>query len=124
VKKKPLTNKAPPATIADAPQAEGFDFDRLLATLRENIKLRIKAITEQPSTEAKAAAVRARDSRTLEQLVQSMERITVLEKRREKMGKKAKSRKDAELKEQVVRRLDQLLAAQGPRGVSEEPERR
>jgi hypothetical protein len=92
--------------------------------LRAVITWQIEQIRMKPSKDTKAAAIRARDTRTMRELLNTMEKLDAVEKRRESKGRKSKPRDDKALKEEFVRRLDQLLAARSESGVPGKPERK
>ncbi|MGQ0742301.1 MAG: hypothetical protein ACT4OG_08425 [Alphaproteobacteria bacterium] len=73
----------------------------------------IKAINtfekrEKPMSREEANA-RARDARTLNELVRTLERLEALEAMRKAHGRKKKWKHESELKTALVRRLDKLL---------------
>ena len=103
----------------DAEDPEDFAADLIRAVL----KWQIEQIQMNPSKTTKQAGLRARDARTMTELVRTMEKLDAVEKRREGRGRKSKSRDDKAIKENFVRRLDQLLAARGEGGVSAKPQR-
>lgn len=115
------------ATIAEqahsdrAPIPEEWAADILRAVLA----WQIEQIKMKPSEDTAAAAVRARDARTMTELVRTLERLDAVEKRREgkSKSKKPKSRNDADIKANFIRRLDQLLATREAGGTPAKPER-
>lgn len=76
----------------------------------------------KPSTNTKTATIRARDARTMTELVRTLEKLDAVNRRREAKGRKSKPRDDKAIKEEFIRRLDQLLAARGEGGGSGKPE--
>jgi len=109
----------PPLTAGDSPLPD----DWAVEVVRRVLDWQIKRIQMKPSQDIKEANSRARDSRTLTELVRTLEKLDAVVKRHEGKGKKPKSRDDKEIKEQFVRRLDQLLAARDEGGVPAKPQR-
>jgi hypothetical protein len=106
------------AHIDDAPIPEEWAADILRAVLA----WQIEQIKMKPSKNTKCAIVRARDARTMSELLRTLERLDAVEKRREGKGKKPKSRNDADIKADFIRRLDQLLAARDAGESSAKPQ--
>lgn len=102
-----------------APVPEDWAADILRAVL----KWQIEQIRMKPETNKEVAAARARDSRTMKELVHTMERLHAVEKRRDSKTRKSRSRDDKAIKEEFVRRLDQLLAARIESDVPGKPKR-
>lgn len=86
-----------------------FEFARLV------LAWQIKQIDLKPSQNRETANARARDARTLNELVRTLERLEALEKSRKASGRKTKVKHDADLKAALIRRMDQLLAAERAR---------
>jgi hypothetical protein len=91
--------------------------------IRRVLKWQIEQLDMKPSNDTKTANVRAKDARTMTELVRTLEKLDAVEKRREGKGRKEKARNDKDIKEQFVRRLDQLLAARDEASVPPKPER-
>ncbi|HXJ01690.1 MAG TPA: hypothetical protein VNH44_10735 [Micropepsaceae bacterium] len=89
--------------------------------LRAVLKWQIEQIRMEPAKDEETVALRARDSRTMKEMVHTMEKLDAVEKRRDSKGRKSKSRDDRALKEEFVRRLDQLLAARIAGSIPGEP---
>lgn len=104
--------RAPPNMTDGLPQDEE-DTDEVLAYARRVAKLQIGSIEKMADTKITSdeANARARDARTLNELVRTLERLDALEKNRKLSGRRTKTKHDAELKAALVRRLDQLVAA-------------
>lgn len=115
-----FSSPAPPRIV---PAEDAADADSAIATVRRALAWQLKEIRMKPSKDTKAAVVRARDARTMADLVRTLERLDALEKRREGKNKKTKAVSDADVKQQLVRRLDQLLAAGATGGVPGKPQR-
>jgi hypothetical protein len=114
----------PPPDDCFAPSDdEPVSPDWAIDVVRRVIGWQIEEIRMEPSEEIKSANVRARDARTLAELVRTLERLDALEKRREAGGRKSKPRDDRDIKAKFVRRLDQLLAAGEKGGVPAKPQR-
>ncbi|HEY4264902.1 MAG TPA: hypothetical protein VGM72_06255 [Micropepsaceae bacterium] len=84
--------------------------------IRRVLAWQIEQMEMKPSKSPKIAAQRARDARTMTELVRTLEKLDAVNRRRESKGRKTKPRDDKAIKEQFIRRLDQLLAArvEGP----------
>ena len=104
---------APAPRYADS-VAGIYDMPTATDYVRRVLDWQIREIEMQPSNDREIAAARARDARTLNELVRTLERLNALEKTRAGEKRKTKAAEDAELKEKFVRRLDQLLTA-GPK---------
>jgi hypothetical protein len=104
--------RAPPNMTDGLPQDEE-DTDEVLAYARRVAKLQIGSIEKMADKKITPdeANARARDARTLNELVRTLERLDALEKNRKLSGRRTKTKHDAELKAALVRRLDQLAAA-------------
>jgi DNA-binding transcriptional regulator YhcF (GntR family) len=125
----PAAKKRPgplPAQASETPDGAGdagpFDMDEVIDFLKREINRQMKTIQKTPSKTDVLASTRARDARTISDLYRTLERLNTLEKKRGKSGK-AKPRDDGEIRENVVRKLDKLLAATGKRSVSAESQR-
>jgi hypothetical protein len=108
--------------IALAPDAAA-DAESLIDTVRRALVWQIEGIRMKPSKKTADANARARDARTMADLVRTLEKLDALEKRREGKTRKSKAASDADVKSRIVRRLDQLLARRTEDGVSGTPER-
>ena len=98
-----------PPEIAPAPEAA--DVESVAALVRRALGQQIEEISMRPSKDSKVSTAKARDARTMADLVRTLERLDALEKRREGKNKKAKAPSDADIKQRLQRRLDQLLAS-------------
>jgi hypothetical protein len=87
------------------------------------VEWQIERIEMNPSSKATVAATRARDARTMGELVRMLEKLDALERSRAGGRRKTKVRDDSELKEALVRRLHQLSDAAGEDAVSGKPQR-
>jgi hypothetical protein len=114
-----VASVAQQAPADHAPDPEDWAADIIRAVL----KWQIEQIRMKPSKNANTANRRAKDARTTAELVRTLERLDAVEKRREGKGRKAKPRNDKDIKEEFVRRLDQLLAARDEGSVPPKPER-
>jgi hypothetical protein len=83
----------------------------------------MKIIENDPSANEEKAKARARDARTVGSLVRAIERLMKAEEELEKKGSRAKSRRDAELKDKLLRKLDQIVAGREQSGVPDGPKR-
>jgi hypothetical protein len=112
----------------DALREGEADTDEVLVYARrvaiwqiENI-MTLKETAPGKRPTAEEARARARDARTLNELVRTLERLDALEKNRKSGGRKTKVKDDAELKEALVRRLDQLVAGARARETAGKPD--
>ena len=127
----PITNnpgRTPePGALLPAP-AHLFDGtplpeDWTVHLIRRVLEWQMEEILTKPSKSPAVANARARDIRTMTELVRTMEKLDAANRRREAKGRKAKPRDDTAIKEEFVRRLDQLLAARSEENFSGKPER-
>jgi hypothetical protein len=110
------------AAIAPADDAPLPD-DWAAEIIRRVLAWQIEQIKMKPSKNTGAATVRARDARTMTELVRNLDRLDAVNKRREGKGRKSKSRNDKDIREEFIRRLDQLLAARDADGAAAKPQR-
>ncbi len=118
----PLEKRPRSVSSADlaAMDAESF-LDHAIPMLRQVIVRQMKANKKAPQ-HANDATTRGRDSTALSGLVRTLEKLNALDTAREKKGKKGKAKDDAGLKEEFVRRLDQLLTARTTAKLPAKPE--
>ena len=88
---------------------EDAEIDEIVVCARKVAKFMIDTIAAKKSENREKANARARDARTLNELVRTLERLNALEQSCKAGGRKTKWKHDAELKAALVRRLDQLL---------------
>jgi ribosomal protein L17 len=82
----------------------------------------IEQMEMKPSKNIITASVRARDARTMTELVRTLEKLDAVTRRREAKGRKSKPRDDTAIKEEFIRRLDQLLAVRSEGSSPGKPE--
>jgi hypothetical protein len=90
--------------------------------IRRALAWQIEQMEMKPSKNPKIAAVRVRDARTMTELVRTLEKLDAVTRRREAKGRKPKPRDDRAIKEEFIRRLDQLLATRSEGGGAGKPE--
>jgi len=103
---------------------ENSDVEDIVFYARKVTKFMIDTITEKKSQDRELANARARDARTLNELVRTLERLDVLEQRGKARGAKTKWKHDSELKQALVRRLDKLLESTRAAGSAEQRRRK
>jgi hypothetical protein len=96
--------------------------DWATALIARALTWQFEQIEMRPTRNPKTAAARAREARTMTELVRTLEKLDAANRRREAKGRKAKPRDDTATKEEFIRRLDQLLAAGGEGGGAGKPE--
>jgi hypothetical protein len=79
--------------------------------IRRVLEWQMEEILTKPSQTPASANARARDIRTMTELVRTLERLDAAARRREGKAKKPKAGDDENIKQAFIRRLDQLLAA-------------
>jgi hypothetical protein len=101
------------------------DTGAVLEYVRRVAKWQIETIEQMTKNKTASydAQARARDARTLNELVRTLERLDALEKNRKLSGRRTKTKHDAELKAALVRRLDKLVAASRARDAAGRTER-
>jgi hypothetical protein len=113
-----LDSVARSVPITGAPVPEDWAAD----ILRTALRWQIDQIRMYPAKDKEEAALRAADSRTMKELVNTMEKLDAVDKRRDSKGRKSQSRDDRALKEAFIRHLDQLLAARTEADTPGKPE--
>jgi hypothetical protein len=101
-----------------APSSEDWALD----CLKRILNAQIEEIYMKPSTTKATVRRRARDARTVGELVNTLSKLDAVEKRREGKGRKAYPRDDSTVREDFIRRLDQLLAARGQGALPGKPD--
>ena len=96
-------------------------LDQTIPFLREIILRQMKTNRIAPKN-ADEAGLRSRDGSIFSGLVKTLERLDKLDRSRT-IDRKTKKRTNAELKQEFLRRLDQLLASGPKTSVPGEPER-
>jgi hypothetical protein len=81
--------------------------------LRSLIQWQIEQIQMKPSNHTPTVNRRARQARTMTELVNTLNKLDAVQKRRDGKGRKVKPRDYSTIREDFIRRLDQLLAARG-----------
>ena len=99
-----IAQQAPPES---APLSEDWAVDML----RRIIRWQFEDIKMKPSKTKTAANRRAHEARSVSELVNTITKLDAVERRREGKGRKVKPRDDSNIREEFIRRLDQLLAA-------------
>ena len=125
MKKPPDADDAPslPAMArALSARGESFSEDWAADILRSIIQWQIEQIQMKPSKQMATTNRRAREARTVSELVNTLTKLDAVQKRREGKAKKAKPRDDTAIREDFIRRLDQLLAAASAGAISGKPE--
>jgi hypothetical protein len=125
MKKPPDADDAPslPAMARSVPaRGEVFVEDWAADILRSIIQWQIEQIQMKPSTHAATTNRRAREARTMSELVNTLTKLDAVQKRREGKARKAKPRDDTAIRDEFIRRLDQLLAATGKGAIPGKPE--
>jgi hypothetical protein len=103
---------------------EDSDVGDIVVYARKVAKIMIDTIAVKKSEDRETANARARDARTLNELVRTLERLDALETMHKRRGGKTKWKEDSELKQALVRRLDKLLESTRAPAGSGEPKRK
>jgi hypothetical protein len=116
--KKPIADATAALLVAlpvqrAPPEPASFHEDWAVDMLRRIIKWQFEQIEMKPPKTMAAANRRAREARSVSELVNAITKLDAAEKRRERKGRKAQGRDDSTAREDFIRRLDQLLATTG-----------
>jgi len=111
---EPAADEAPrrPSVVAEllaggAPLPDEWEVE----ALRRILKWQIEQIEMEPTMSETTEKRRARDARIMAELARTLDEVDAVKARREKKGKKTETRDERAIKENFVRKLDQLLAA-------------
>lgn len=85
--------------------------DWVFNLLQRALAWQMKEMMTKPSKTPAVANARARDIRTMSELVRIVEKLDAAARRRESKGRKAKARDDQDFRQVLIRRLDMLLTA-------------
>lgn len=107
-----------PRPVYEPGASETFDLDDALVFVIRMAKWQIEEIQMQPSNGRETATARARDARTLNELFRTLERLKALQHAATGDKRKTKVRDEAERKDALVRRLNQLLEPRAAGAVS------
>jgi len=119
----PIAASRPALPVEQArpePASQGDDW--AVDMLRRIIEWQFEQIQMKASKTTAETSRRARDARSVSQLVNALSKLDAAEKRRERKGRKASTRDDSTVREDFIRRLDQLLAPRGEIALPGKPE--